>query len=605
LSPRLRSIVVPLLIVLGIQCWLIFGRSDFARTFQLWLLAGAVVVSIIPPINRTAVAAIDRVRSPSVKVRYIAAGVIASISAAYLVETAWFQGRNFQPKWQDELSYIVQFQQLATGRLWMPRHALADFFDSFQLIVDPVYASMYFPGASLFYVWATLLKLPYWLITATMCGATVGLIYLIMSELLDGWWGLLAVAMVLGTSMFRKLAIMIGGHPPSLLLEMLMIWSWLSWRRDRRAGWLIMLGIASGWAAITRPLDAVVVALPIGLMMLLDLWGSRTRAWLAAAACVIFAAAPFLVLQIVVNVGITGSWMRTPFDLYATRDYPGTTLGFHQPDPARRPVSQLPQKQKYHDVFTAPAIERHQPGKLVANWLGRDLQHPGDLQRLFILMLPHPLFFLLLPAGMMGLFDRRRWCVWLILPAFIVLYSFYTFSLPHYAIITLPAVVLTALMGAVVISDQWRGGRAALTTLVSLFILIMSVTETAEANRIVADELFEAPPLAGISQTLKNLPHKPAVVLFRFDPKNVPDEEPVYNIDAAWPDDAPVIRAHDLGTRNAEIFRYYAKQQPERAFYLYGRGDDSITFLGFARELGRNATTTPTEHTETTEQSSK
>ena len=56
-------------------------------------------------------------------------------------------------------------------------------------------------------------------------------------------------------------------------------------------------------------------------------------------------------------------------------------------------------------------------------------------------------------------------------------------------------------------------------------------------------------------------------------------------METAWPDDATVIHAHDLGPRNIEIYRYYAARQPERAFYLYDRGNDTITYLGTAREL--------------------
>jgi hypothetical protein len=48
-----------------------------------------------------------------------------------------------------------------------------------------------------------------------------------------------------------------------------------------------------------------------------------------------------------------------------------------------------------------------------------------------------------------------------------------------------------------------------------------------------------------------------------------------------------VIRAHDLGDRNIEIFRYYAEHQPERAFYLYDRGDNSLRFLGYAPALAQ------------------
>jgi hypothetical protein len=60
----------------------------------------------------------------------------------------------------------------------------------------------------------------------------------------------------------------------------------------------------------------------------------------------------------------------------------------------------------------------------------------------------------------------------------------------------------------------------------------------------------------------------------------------VYNIVSAWPDDALLIRAHDLAARNIEIFRYYAAKQPDRLFFIYDRADDSIRYLGTARELG-------------------
>jgi hypothetical protein len=582
LDPRLqKTVIVPLLIVLGIQCWLIWGESDWGHPLQQKLLVGALALSLIPPVHRAIFAVIAGLRKPSVKPRVMTAVVIAILSAFYLVETAWYQGRNFSPKWQDELSYIVQFRMLAHGRLWMPRHPLADFFDSFQLIVDPVYASMYFPGAALFYTPTIWLHLPFWVISAALSGVMVALLYLIMTELIDGWAGLLAVVMVLGTSMFRKLSIMIGGHPPMLALEMLIIWSWLNWRKQHSTGWSIALGAFAGWAAITRPLDAIVVALPIGIAMLLDLRAHSVRRAGIAAACVFAAALPFLALQIIFNLGVTGKWYKTPFELYANRDYPGTTLGFHKFDPNLRPASKLPQKQKFHDEWTIPAIQRHRPELVVHNWLH------GDLKRALADNMPQRMLMLLLPLGLVGLIDRRRVAVWSILPLFVIAFSFYTFNLPHYAIITLPAVVLTILLGARELETTWAKAQPLLATFLSLFILILSVTETAEVNRLVADEIFQAPPLAGIAQKLKALPHKPAVVLFRFDPaKSNPHEEPVYNIDSAWPDDAEVIRAHDLGARNTEIFRYYAARQPNRAFYLYHRDDDSIQFLGYARDLG-------------------
>jgi hypothetical protein len=589
LHPTVHKLAVALLIVIGVQFWLILGRADFGRPFQLRLLAGAAIVSLlclIPAVARVALSVLDFIRHPSRRAQLLSAGCIAVLSGCYLIFTGWYQGRNFQPKWQDEMSYIIQFRMLAEGKLWMPRHELAGFFDSFQLIVDPVYASMYFPGAALLYTPAHFLGLPFWFMSVVMSGVSVALLYLITTELIDGVAGALSVVMILGMFMFRKLSLMIGGHPPTLVLELAFIYSFLRWREHHSIGWALAMGALAGWCGTTRPLDAVVVALPVGTVMIFDLWKCAARQWMATIGCIVAAALPFLAIQIVFNVGVTGKWYRTPFELYADRDYPGTRLGFHQFDPDLRPASTLPQKQKFHDEWTIPAIQKHRPERIVENWLGQSVSQPGRLQGVLQDGMPNRMMMALLPAGLLGLTTRKRLAVWLALPCFIVLFSFYTFFLPHYMIIVAPAIILWVLLGARVIENAFPRLRASLAIFLTLFIVILSTTETAELNRLVADETFNPPGYVSIDQKLADLPRH-SVVLFRFDPaNNNPHEEPVYNIDSAWPDDALLIRAHDLAARNIEIFRYYAAKQPDRLFFIYDRADDSIRYLGTARELG-------------------
>ncbi|HEY7087774.1 MAG TPA: glycosyltransferase family 39 protein, partial [Tepidisphaeraceae bacterium] len=307
LRPGVRSWVAGLLVIVGIQCWLIFGRSDYGRNIQLKLLLATLILGLIPPVNRLFGAFLDRIRRPSPQAMWITAVTIAILSALYFPFTGWYQGRNFMPKWQDELSYMIQFQMLSHGRLWMPQHPLADFFDSFQLLVKPVYASIYFPGAALMYTPMKWLGLPYWIASAAATGVVVGLVYLIMTELIDGVAGVLGVLLMIGCDMLRKLSLMIGGHPPILLIGTLMIYCWLRWRRSPRpAGWAIAIGVLAGWAAITRPLDAIVFALPIGIDMLLCLRGQPLKRWLTTGASLVFPALPFLTVQLVFNIGVTG-----------------------------------------------------------------------------------------------------------------------------------------------------------------------------------------------------------------------------------------------------------------------------------------------------------
>jgi hypothetical protein len=575
----MRKVVVSLLLLVGVQVWLTVGRADFGTNLYKTLGAGAGLLAIGAVCGRLFIRLLDVIRHPSSRARIIAAICIAVLATSYLMFTGWYQGRNFQPKWQDEQSYIIQFRMLAHGRLWYPRHELGDFFDSFQVIVDPVYASMYFPGAALWYAPAQFVGLPFWFMSALACGIATALLYLIVTESIDGVAGALAVVMILALFLFRKISLLIGGHPPMLMVELALIVAYLRWRERGSMGWAIAIGALAGWGAIIRPLDALVVAVPVGVMILAHLTRRPARAWLVTAASVAGAAIPFLALQIIFNVGVTGMWYQTPFDLYADRDYPGTTLGFHKFDPIRRPVSQLPQKQKYYDDFAVPAIKRHQPENVIDNWI------KGDLARSIADGMPHRLMYVLLPVGLLGLTMRARGVVFLLLPAYVLAYSFYTWNLPHYAIIAAPAVILWVLLGAHVVETTWPGLRPMLATFLTLAIVVLSLRELAEFNRLTLDEPFDPAGLTKVREAIASLPRKPAVVLFRYDPRIPGDEEPVYNMETAWPDDAAVIRAHDLGPRNIEIYRYYAARQPERAVYLYDRGNDTVTYLGTAREL--------------------
>ena len=78
---------------------------------------------------------------------------------------------------------------------------------------------------------------------------------------------------------------------------------------------------------------------------------------------------------------------------------------------------------------------------------------------------------------------------------------------------------------------------------------------------------------------------EPAIVLFKYAGDGHSAEEPVYNMDVANPDDAPIIRAHDLGARNIELFDYYARIAPQRMVYRYDRDTCQLMKLGTVVQL--------------------
>src|SRR5215210_7969441 len=101
---------------------------------------------------------------------------------------------------------------LAHGRLWMPRHPLADFFESFYLIVKPVYCSIYFPGTALMFAPMEWVGWPAWILPVVFSGAAMGLLYRIVTELVDGVAGLLAPLWMVSLVWFRTVSFMVMSH---------------------------------------------------------------------------------------------------------------------------------------------------------------------------------------------------------------------------------------------------------------------------------------------------------------------------------------------------------------------------------------------------------
>jgi hypothetical protein len=559
-----------------------------------WVLIGASAgLGLLPGVRRRVVSALDRIRRPSPRALEWATFGISVASTCYFVFTAFLQDRDLFPKTHDEGSYVIGLRMLARGRLWMPPHELADFFDTFYVIVKPVYASLYFPGTALLYAPGDWLQWPTWVMPVVAAGAVVGLVYRVVSDLIDGAAGALAALLVVSLSWYRMLSVLVFSQVPLLLMALLLVWAWLHWRRAGKAGWAVAIGVFAGWAAIVRPLDALCYASPVGLAILVDLRDRPITRRLIDPALVVLGAVPFLALQLYFNHGVTGRLTQTPYTYYLERDQPRTSFGFHAYDPALQPQSTLPQKRDYYRSFMANYIREHQPATFAMVWALKSLPMLLDAT------LPARFLAVLVPVGLLGLTTAPRRALWATLPLFVVGYALNTFFLEHYAVAVIPAVLLSALLGLYSLADAWPRWRDPVLSAGALVLVATSLLSLYELNGLataldakdqrrlhaVDDETFHSDLLRFVHYKVEAAVEKPAVVLFTYKPGVNVIEEPVYNTDAAWPDDAPVVRAHDLGPRNAEIFDYYARRQPDRTFYRFDRSTGTLTPLGRAKPL--------------------
>lgn len=572
--PASRLIHIPLL-ALGLALWLIAviaQRSwpEQIPAFAALLISAALIA--IPPIRRRCLVLLDRLANPSPHTRFLAAAAITALSFLYLAFTAHWQDRYLGPYWHDEHSYLLQAHMLALeGRLWMPAHEVGEFFESIFVFSQPVYASLYFPGTALALTPGVWLHLPTWVMPMLITSLAIGFTCRVIAELTDGVGGLLAAMLLLGNWVLRMFSTMSMSNTVLLLLAMMAVWAYLRWRGRPSAAWTLLIGILAGWAAITRPLDALCYALPLGVAMAFDLRGRRSGAWISSAILLLVSAAPFLVLQAALNKAVTGSYAALPWNLYNSRHFPQTTLGFHIFNPAIRPETLSPHKHAMHAAYGRELVTRHAFAKLPEAWLQRRI--PNTVES----ALPHASLAILLPLGFLACFTQRRWILACAIPLYLAGYLFSPYYSFYYAVVIAPASALLVILAV-------QHLRAPLRLWLTLALLLLSLAQLPEARRRFRDQRFDPQLTRHFQQLLPQL-QRPALILIRFSPGRNLDEQLVTNWRHPRPDDAPILLAHDLSERNEKLFRYYAARQPRRTVYLFDESSRSLTSLGTVADL--------------------
>jgi len=294
-------------------------------------------------------------------------------------------------------------------------------------------------------------------------------------------------------------------------------------------------------------------------------------------ASLILGALPFVSFQLLFNFGVTGSIAQTPFGLYNTMYQPGVGLGFSSVSPPTPPTPAVVQKALFYKDWVRPFINGHTPHQTWATW--KEALAPG----LFALTLPSILMSIFLPSGVWQILrDRRTRLVLMPVIGFLMIYPLYPIWVPHYAFVLIPVAATIAAVGVAtlprVLPARWRR----CVTAMLLVPVAYTVAGLPQFDRLAIDDFFyRYPEILQIEKNLSQLPPGRAIVLFRFGEGAEPQVEPVYNVQTAWPDDAEVIRAHDLGeARNQALYSYYARMAPDRTVYRYSRPGGVVTSLG-------------------------
>jgi hypothetical protein len=590
MNARSRTIAVVSLLALGVVIFVplylnrtqydlsLFGKLpnivDDRQWYERIALAIAVALTAIPFTRRYIAATFEYLRRPSPIVRRQVATFIAVFSGPILYGMGAAQNRLLLPIWHDENMYRLQTTFLSHGKLAMPGLAMPDFFETPYVFVRGVYAPVYFPGTALLHVPAALLHLPYWLTPLVIAVVSLVLLFLIISELIDNLAGVIAVILMISLLPFRWLALVEMSHGAGMMWGLLAMWSWLAWRKSPGARWAALGGFCAGFYALTRPLDAICILAPIAVVWLMDL----RRVDRIVAFKSIFAAglliAPLLGFQLLFNRAITGHVLMAPLDQYNHIYFNARSLGLQTYDPAFRPPNDLVQFKNLYDVIDRPAILRFTTlHDAFCKWVRDPLATSlgASVPSLFIIIL--------LPVSLLGLTDRRQVALWVSGWCMIGGMGFFYIFLQHYTASAASSLLFAIVLAASVLQRIWPKNPVA-----SVFVPVALLALAGRNIAIDQQDFFEPMPGLITRANYREIPQRveqPALVLFRFGEQELPWEEPVYNWDVLNPDDAPIIRAHDLGPkRDLQLLRYYKNRKPALHVYLYDRVKHRLEPLG-------------------------
>jgi len=455
------------------------------------------------------------------------------------------------PDVYDEFGHLLVADTLRHFRFANPAHPLSQFFETFFVLQQPTYSSIYpigqglmlalgrwifgLPWAGVLLSTAALCTLTYWMLrawTTPLWSLLGGLLAVIEFGPLNPWmnnyWG---------GSLAAAAGCLVFGALPRI-------------QESRRSRDAVFLGLGLGVHLLVRPYESVLLALTAILFFTPNFRGLLKPATVAFAVLL-----PALGLTLLQNERVTGSWTTLPYMLSRYQyGVPATFTVQADPVPHRdlTPQQQLEYKSQLSFRTTGP--------ETVKSFLLR-LEYRVRFYRFFFLA---PLYIALLfffPA--LGA-SRFRWVV-LTLVIFALGVNFYPFFEVHYLAALTCLFVLVSITGLRQLS-RWSplAAQLVLFLCVAHFVFWCTLHLVEGSDVSLAMEQYETWDGINHSNPLRRVLVKrqlggiggKLLVFVRYWPQHHFQEEWVYN--EADIDQARIVWARDLGdAENEKLLRYY------------------------------------------------
>ena len=459
------------------------------------------------------------------------------------------------PDVYDEFGHLLVADTLRHFRLANPAHPMHRFFETFFVLQQPTYSSIYPIGQGLALAlgrvifgrpWAGVLmstaafcSLCYWMFRAwtTPAWALFGGLLAVfefgpLCQWMNSYWGGALTAMA---------GCLVFGALPRL-------------REHGRLRDAILLGLGIGISLLTRPYESIFLILSVILF--------SPRRLLKHAWVIALVALPAIGVTLDQNQRVTGSWTTLPYQLSQYQYGVPAALTF-LPEPL--PHNQLTPQQELE--YKAQLAFRSSPKETVESFLLR-LEYRVRYYRFFFL----PPLFLALPFFLVRLREWRYAWVALTLALFALGINVFPAFQLHYLAAATCLFVLAAVAGLEQMS-RWNSEAARILAFLCVahfaFWYTLHIFDDREFSQTLRqyetwDALNHANPERRIevNRQIAKIPGK-VLIFVRYSPQHIFQDEWVYN--AADIDAARVVWARDLGEEEDRKLRDY---YPDRSVWL-------------------------------------